>query len=188
MDLSEQIKKAQNGDSQAFSRIYDAYSGKLFRYIRLKISSRQHAEDILQEVFVKIWRGLPNYDQEKGTFNAWVYRVAANALNDFLRKIYRAPETLEMSEEFESSKAPWQQDATDMGKVLDAELSLKQLGSLMSGIPEVYQKVIEYRFIQDLTVEETAELLGKTNLAVRLIQHRAINKLKKLRKSNNVNF
>ncbi len=181
-ELLRHIRKAQAGDSEAFAFIYDAYSGKLFRYLRIKVQSQQQAEDLLQETLVKIWRGLPGFNPDKGTFNAWAYRVAANTLNDFLRKVYRAPEALEMSEGVEYAAAAWQTESPSHEKRLDLELSLEELKSQMTGLPAAYRLVLEYRFLQDLTVEETAEVMSKSSLAIRLLQHRAVKKLKILNK------
>lgn len=181
-DLSRQIKKAQTGDTEAFSEIYDVYSKKLFRYIRVKVQNQQQAEDVLQEVFVKIWRGLPTYDESKGSFNSWAYRIAGNALNDFFRKIYRSPEPSEISEETEYSVAFLQSEAKPMEKALDTDFALTRLRSVLDEIPELYKQVLEYRFMQDLEIDEIGEILGKSNLAVRLLQHRAIKKLKEASK------
>lgn len=175
-----QIKRAQAGDSEAFAQIYDAYARKLFRYIRLKVGSRQQAEDLLQEVFVKIWRGLPGYRSDKGSFNSWAYRVAANTLNDFFRKTYRVPEALEMSEEVEYEASFWQAESRSEAKLLDLELAVNKLKQALAVLPDDYRKVLECRFLQDLTVEETAEILNRSSVAVRILQHRALKRLKSL--------
>ena len=179
-DLTAQIKQAQAGDSEAFAQIYDAYAQKLFRYIRLKVRSRQQAEDLLQEVFVKIWRGLPGYQSDKGSFNSWAYRVAANALNDFFRKTYRAPEALEMSEEVEYEASFWQTESLPAEKLLDMELAVGELKQTLAALPDDYRRVLECRFLQDLSVEETAEILGRSSVAIRILQHRALKRLKTL--------
>lgn len=187
-DLFKQIKKAQTGDAEAFSEIYDAYSKKLFRYIRAKVSNQQHAEDILQDVFVKIWRGLPAYKEGKGSFNAWAYRIALNALNDFFRKVYRAPEPSEIFEDMEYSFSSLQSGTQSAEKVLDTDFALIRLKPILAEMPELYRQVLEYRFMQDLNIEEIGEILGKSNLAVRLLQHRALKKLKEASKKRYGNF
>lgn len=179
-DLSVQIKRAQAGDSEAFAQIYDVYAQKLFRYIRLKVRSRQQAEDLLQEVFVKIWRGLPGYYADKGSFNSWAYRVAANTLNDFFRKTYRAPEALEISEEVEYEASFWQTESRSEGKLLDLEFAVDKLKQTLAVLPDDYRRVLECRFLQDLTVEETAKILNRSSVAVRILQHRALKRLKNL--------
>ena len=177
-DLSSQIIKAQAGDAEAFSEIYDAYAKKLFRYIRVKVQNQQQAEDVLQDVFVKIWRGLPTYQASKGSFNSWAYRVAGNAMNDFFRKAYRSPEPAAMSEAMAYGSSDLQSEAKSMEKVLDSEFALTRLRSVLGEIPELYRQVLEFRFMQDLEIHEIGEILGKSNLAVRLLQHRALKKLK----------
>lgn len=177
------IEKAQKGDSEAFAVLYDAFSKKIFRFIRLKVQEKQRAEDLLQEVFIKVWRGLPQYQQSQGTFNAWIYRIATNAMNDYFRKIYRSPDTVELPDNFDMA-LPGTVTVNPAEKALDLELSVKELKEMLNQIPDAYRTVLELRYIQDLTLEETAEVLKKSNLAVRLLQHRALKKLKAIGQKN----
>ncbi|HYF04964.1 MAG TPA: sigma-70 family RNA polymerase sigma factor [Patescibacteria group bacterium] len=172
MDLHTIVKKSQNGDTGAFGELYDLFADKLFRFILLKVKDKQHAEDILQDTFVKAWHGLPTLDAEHLNFNAWVYKVASNTVNDYFRKRYRTPETVELDDglTLTSSDSPEQE--------MQLSYESAEIHHVLKLLPRHYQQVLELRFIQDFTVQETAEILGRNSLSVRVLQHRALARLK----------
>lgn len=172
MDITELVQQSQNGDAAAFAQIYDLFAGKIFRFVRLKVQHPQQAEDILQDVFVKAWKGLPTIRLENLNFNAWLYKVASNTLNDHLRRVYRTPEILQVHDDLDVRE---EHGPADYAAALsDAAIVRKA----MADLPQQYQQILELRFIQDFSIQETADILGKSNLAVRLAQHRALNQLK----------
>lgn len=175
MDLSELLKQAKKGDKQAFGEIYDLFADRIFRFIRLKINSTAEAEDLLQEIFIKAWRAMPEFKiEESAKFQGWIYKIAQNCINDRLRKMYRSPETLELDENI----AVFQESHGN--EDIDHEQMIAIVKSAFEFLPGQYKTIIELRFIQDLSIEETAKITGKTNLAIRLAQHRAIKQLRKI--------
>lgn len=172
MEINELVKRAREGDNEAFGQIYDCYAQKIFRYIRLKIQNREEAEDALQEVFIKAFRGLNGLNMEKLNFPAWLYKIASNTVNDFFRKKYRAPEITPIDENFDPpSRVSLEKDFSVNWDWNLARASFSQL-------PEIYKQVLELRFIQGFSLTETADILKKSNLSIRLIQYRALKKVK----------
>lgn len=168
------MAKIQQGDSEAFGRVYDMFAQRIFRYVRLKISSREEAEDILQEVFVRAFGSIGTLDPKKMNFSAWLYRVASNTINDFYRKKYRTPEIvdIEAGMQIAGNSSPERDTET--------RLSMETVNKAIKLLPVQYRQVLELRFAQEFSVAETAKILGKTGLAVRLIQHRALKKLENI--------
>jgi RNA polymerase sigma-70 factor, ECF subfamily len=173
MDILETIRKAQSGDTQSFGVLYDEFADKIHRFICVKVKNRNQTEDILQETFVKAWQGLPKLKLEDLNFKAWLYKIASNTINDYFRKIYRNPDTLELDESLPliAQGGP----ERDLHALYDSEL----VRSVLSTLPTQYQHVIELRFLQEFSLQETSAILGKSNLATRLTQHRALKLLKK---------
>ncbi len=170
----EFIAQAQAGRTEAFGKIYDQYSQPLFRFIRPRVQGKQQAEDLLQEVFIKAWRGLPTYKPQGGNFSSWLYRIALNAVTDHYRKIGRSAQTVEIMENMDFATSENHEAALDIGlDALKARELLKQL-------PEKHRIVLELRYLSDLTIREIAGALGKSELAVRVLQHRAIKKMRSL--------
>ena len=176
--MNKLIQQAQAGNKQAFGQLYDEFADRIFRFILLKVGGKQQAEDILQETFIKAWQALPKYKVDGGNFSAWLYKIAGNTVTDYYRKIYRRPETLELNEAIDIA-APHL--ITDQ---IQLQADIETLKQSMNLLPATYRQVLELRFVQDFTVTETASILRKSNLAVRLLQHRALKQLKIILSNN----
>lgn len=97
------VKSACNGDIQAFEEIVDAYKNKLYSFLVKLTCSRQDAEEILQEVFIRAWRHLGQYD-ERWMFSTWIYRIATNVYKSWQKKKKKI-QTVPVSEELISDIA-----------------------------------------------------------------------------------
>lgn len=166
------LKAAQKGDKEAFTRLYDEYADRLFKFVLIKVGNKPQAEDILQDVFIKAWQALPKFKTEGGNLNAWLYRIATNSITDYYRKLYRKPEALELNEEINIA-AP-----QSISEEIETQADIATLKNALAQLRPSYRQVLELRFIQDFTISETAKILNKSNLAVRLLQHRALKDLK----------
>jgi RNA polymerase sigma-70 factor (ECF subfamily) len=91
-DEAEQIARAQAGDRQAFACLVESYWGPVCRWLAMMLRQVHLAEDLTQEVFLKVWRGLPAFRQEGHSFRAWLFAVARNCLVDN-RRATRAEQT-----------------------------------------------------------------------------------------------
>ncbi len=85
MTQEEVIKLIQNKDAKAYTYLYNMYSKSLFTIIHNLIKNKEEAEDVLQEVFVKIWKNIDSYNDSKGRFYTWILNIARNAAIDKLR-------------------------------------------------------------------------------------------------------
>lgn len=169
---NELVKRAKQGDSEAFGRIYDLFAQRIFRYIRLKVQNQSEAEDMLQDVFVKAYRGLDRLKMEDLNFSAWLYRVAGNTINDYFRKKYRSPEPAALDETFDVPSSQSLQKDIEIGSEMET------VRAAFGQLPDLYRQVLELRFIQEFSLEEIARILDKSNLSVRLLQFRALKKIK----------
>jgi RNA polymerase sigma-70 factor, ECF subfamily len=172
--IEQLIILAKDGDSRAFSELYDRFAGAIYRFINMKLRHREQSEDVLQEVFIKAWRGLSGFEVKQGHFSAWLYRIATNAVNDHFRKAYRKPENLELNENMEVYAK--EETSEEMDKAQD----FSRIKNALEFLPIKYKEVLELRYVQDLTIEETSFALKKSKLAVRLSQHRALKKLREI--------
>lgn len=173
MSEIELIQSAKKGDESAFGQLYDLYAQKLFAFIITKTRHRHTSEDILQDVFVKAWRALPKFDEQRGSFNAWMYRIATNCMNDHFRSVQRRPVNLPLEDHanFIADQNPTHSED------FDAELDSAQVQQALNELPDEYKQVLLLRFKEGHSAKEIAESIDKTSVAVRLIQHRALKKL-----------
>jgi RNA polymerase sigma-70 factor (ECF subfamily) len=172
METNELVEKAKNGEEEAFGQLYDSFAQRIFKYIRLKVQNRQEAEDILQETFIKAYRGLSGLRPDDLNFNAWLYKIAGNTINDHFRKAYRTPDILSIDENFDLPSSQ------SLEKEIEVSSDMDNMRKTFAKLPPLYKQVLELRFLQEFSLDEIAKILNKSNLSVRLLQHRALKKVK----------
>ena len=170
LELNKLLILSQSGDREAFGLLYDEFSQRIYKFIYVRTGHRQTAEDILADTFVKAWIKIKHVSSPR-SFSGWLYQVAKNNIIDF----YRAKKIILSLDEIA--------ELEDTFNLIDrAELNLEQkrVMEAMERLPGEQAAVVKYKFFEELTNEEIAAIMGKTEVAVRVIQHRAITKLKKL--------
>jgi RNA polymerase sigma-70 factor (ECF subfamily) len=177
----ELIEKAQNGDSASFGRLYDHYIKQIYRFIAVKVGTRQEAEDLAHEVFMSAWQKLPNFKSQGFPFSSWLYKIARNRVIDHYRT--KKP-NVSIDEDVTLSESLFITDDT-AGEELDLNLSLSRIKEAMLELTPEQREVVTMRFVEDLSPQEIAQVLDKREGTVRIIQHRAITKLKKILWKNN---
>ncbi|MEZ4670782.1 MAG: sigma-70 family RNA polymerase sigma factor [Anaerolineae bacterium] len=165
---SQLIAGAKAGDKQAVSTLYEAYAQAVFRYISYRVESDALAEDLTAEVFLRMVQGLPTYHDSGAPFGAWLYRIAANQIADHYRRNRRAVEPI--SEEHPTD------DTDPLGKAAKNE-EQAQLREALSTLSPEFQTLLVLRFMQGLAHTEVAAILGKSDAAIRVMQHRALQAL-----------
>jgi RNA polymerase sigma-70 factor (ECF subfamily) len=172
------ISAAQHGDPKAYDQIYNLYSDKLFRYLYPRLGEREAAEDLMAEAFVRLIRMLPRYRinsaRPVAAFSAWLYRIAANLLTDHYRRqrFRRHADLADQAQLVADGPSPHQRAETDEA-VTDVWAAVSQLGAEQ-------QTVILYRFAEQCSLAEAADLMGKSMGAVKALQHRALTNLRRL--------
>lgn len=173
IDGEEQlVEQAVGGNSSAFGSLYDHYHPAIYRFIAIKVSSREEAEDITHQVFLSAWQKVRTYKHRGYPFSSWLYQIARNQVIDHYRS--RKNDVSLDKIDPESSLIP---------AVAHVDLGVKlQLETVHRAIRELkpdHQDVIIMRFVEDMPLKETAAAMKKSEGAVKLIQHRAIKELKK---------
>ncbi len=170
-ELERLVARALRGEEAAFGQIYDLYFEKIYRFIFYRVNHKEAAEDLVAETFIRVWDKLPEI-QGPSSFTPWLYQIARNLVIDYYRSRKTTVDLLELENVlvYEDSIL----DKTDFS--FQQKLFLDALQKL----PSVQQQVIKLKFLDELTNEEIAKILNKSEGAVRVIQHRAIAELKKL--------
>ncbi len=166
----EIIQKAVLGDQDAFSQLFKQYYIPINRYIYFHVGNQQDTDDLTEMVFLSAWQNLPKFKQGKGTFKAWLYRIAHNQMVDFHRK--KKPE--DSIEEFSNITA----DIEKSENQIIAKQEIRRLQEALAQLDERSRTVIIHRFIAGLDHRETAKLLGLSEGNVRIIQLRALKNMK----------
>ncbi|MBI4119807.1 MAG: sigma-70 family RNA polymerase sigma factor [Parcubacteria group bacterium] len=167
----ELITRAIGGEAEAFGKLYDHYLPKIYRFILMKVSRREEAEDLTHQVFLSAWQNINTYQSRGYPFSSWLYRIARNAVIDYMRT---KKETFTI-EDIENE--PRIEPAVE--HQIDLKLGIAPVFEAVRKLASEQQEVIMMKFVDELSNQEIAEALGKSEGAIRLIQHRALNKLKR---------
>ncbi|MEK7195989.1 MAG: sigma-70 family RNA polymerase sigma factor [Patescibacteria group bacterium] len=172
-DEQNLVKKAQDGEVKAFGSLYDYYLPKIYRFVLLKVSHREEAEDLTHQAFLKAWENIEQYDFRGYSFGSWLYRIARNVTVDYYRGARLEVRVEDVSEVHLVKDNSLEED-------VERSLEWQRLAESIKKLKEVEQDVIVMRFVEDLSLKDIAEAIGKSEGAVKVIQHRAIKNLKKI--------
>lgn len=174
-DISESrlIEKGKAYDSEALSELYRRYADAIFRYVYYRVGDQAVAEDLVSDVFVRMLEGLPSYQDIGRPFEAWLYRIAHARVVDHYRKGKRErPAPLD-----ERLVAD---DETDPRQLAVEREDTRRTWEAVNELTEDQQQVISLRFLAGCSTQEVARLLGKTEGAVKALQHRGLASLRRL--------
>ena len=177
VDDIQLITDAQNGDAEAFGELYERYAPRVFRYLFAHLDNRLDAEDLTEEIFLRVWRTLGSYQEQGVPFLAFLFRVARNALIDHYRRSAKKEQETSIEDLHLQGHEPELVDA------VTATLEHQQLRQVMKQLREDYRTVLALRFLSELSPEETARAMGRSAGAVRVLQHRALAALRSMLES-----
>lgn len=171
MDL---VERAQEGETEAFGRLYDHYSDTVYRYIYYRVGSKATAEDLTSETFLRALRRIGTFTWQGRDFGAWLVTIARNLVADhFKSSRFRLEVTTgEMLDANEVERSP--EDS-----VLES-LSNEALLTAVRKLNPQQQECVTLRFLQGLSVAETARIMGKNEGAIKTLQYRAVRTLARL--------
>jgi RNA polymerase sigma-70 factor (ECF subfamily) len=172
-DIQGLVERAQAGDREAFGEIYERLSPKVYNYLYHHANARvQLAEDLTEEVFVKVLEKMAHYQDRGLPFVSWVYRIAHNHLVDYFRtQPKQGTVSIEDCYELAESRAE---------KVLDQTLTHTELSKALKHLTDEQRRVVILRFLQGLNVLETARVIGKSEDAVKKLQSRGLLALRRV--------
>lgn len=168
------IKRAIRGEASAFGLLYDEYQPRIYRFIYLKVSHREEAEDLTHQVFLSAWQNITHYEFQGFPFTSWIYQIARNQVIDHYR-------TKKKNISLESVADPEVESSSE--KTIDSNLDIEKIKQALSQLNQEQQDIIIMRFVDDLSPKEAAKALNRSYGAVRLLQYRAIKNLKKILES-----
>jgi RNA polymerase sigma-70 factor, ECF subfamily len=168
------VRASQEGDMVAFGDLFDRYYDVVYRYVLFRTGDRTLAEDITQETFVRALRRITSVSYQGRDIGAWFITIARNLIFDHVKSSrYRLEQTTgEIIELSPATGGPEQQ-------VLDGATNDELLRCVRKLNPD-QQECIQLRFLQGLSVAETAEIMDRNEGAVKALQHRAVRRLAQL--------
>ncbi len=165
------VERAQAGEAEAFGELYDRYADMVFRYLYHRVPDRQTAEDFTSETFVRALRRIDSLSFQGRDVGAWLVTIARNIVRDHVKSSRFRLEvaTADMRDADRATDGP--EDAVLQG------LTNEQLLACVAQLGAEQRECIALRFLQGLSVAETAAAMGKKDGAIKALQHRAVKRL-----------
>lgn len=173
--LSDKILflQVKNKDKEAFGKFYDLYATRIYRFIFFKVNTEHDAQDLTSEVFLKLWQSIKS-DAEIKNLNSYVYGIARNTIIDFYRSGIKKEDSIDKEKYI---------DLPDMRKnQLQEQIKDSDLTNVLVNLKELkdeYKEVIVFRFLDEMSIGEIADIIKKSKGATRVLIHRALKALKK---------
>ena len=169
MEIDEVIARVKNGEDHCFAHMIKHYEQKVFTTVIRIVRNRTVAEDIVQDIFIKVYYNLHKYEK-KGSFNAWLYRIVVNKCFDYLRKYKQQARSIDM--DIADGRYP--------EKILLLREKNEQLEQLLQQLDETEYFVLLLKFVNGLRYDEISEVLQIPMNEVRNKLHRSKRKLRSI--------
>ena len=163
--------------NEQFGQIYDQYIDKIYRFVYLKVSSQEIAEDVVSKVFTKGWEAFKKPNSKVKNPGAFLYQIARNAVVDYYREKGR---TNIISVDANAELADPGTNAQDKA-ILNADVGV--IRKAIQKLGKESQDILIWYYLEDMPIESIAELLGRPEGTVRVMLHRGLKDLKEIIKS-----
>jgi RNA polymerase sigma-70 factor (ECF subfamily) len=173
-EIAEMVEQAQLGREAAFGRLYEVYFTRVYRYIAYRVDSIADAEDLTEDVFIRLLESIESFRWRDVPFSAWVMRIAHNRVIDHWRRGSSRPSTpLEEAPPLPSSEK-------DPATTVENFSDIQDLREALALLTDLQRQVLSLRFGADLSITETAQSMNRNEGAVKALQHSAVSALKRI--------
>ena len=173
-EIAAIVRNAQNGEVTAFGQLYELYSERVFRYVAYRVQGIADAEDIAEDVFIRMLEAIGTFQWREIPFSAWLMRIAHNRVIDHYRRgRTRNAAPLESTPELPSRDR-------DPSERIDLFSDIQDLNAAMEQLTDLQREVISLRFGSELSIAETAQVMNRNEGAVKALQHSAVRALRRI--------
>ncbi|PIW76118.1 MAG: hypothetical protein CO001_03045 [Candidatus Portnoybacteria bacterium CG_4_8_14_3_um_filter_40_10] len=166
--------RLKQGDRRAGEEIFDYFSRQIFRFFIVRTASRETAEDLTQEVFLKLIDKIKTFNENLGSFSGWLWQIAKNTVKDY----YRKKKPLSLSDILLQSKE--NSDFLEGKNDGKAELKIAEIKDMIKDFDEEEQEIFSLHYLSDMPYREIAKMTGKSESSLRVLVHRVNKKIRKL--------
>ena len=169
-DERQIIKQCQKGNLEEFEKLYNLYFEKIYRFIYWRTSHRETAEDLTSQTFIKALEKISTFNQNLGTFSAWIFRIARNKTIDYYR---RKKAELDIDRIWDLSSRE------NIAQDFQTKEKLKEAAQYLAQLKPKHREIIIMRVWDGLSYKEISQIVGKSEANCRMIFSRTIRKLRK---------
>ena len=171
-DLRRLVEFAQQGDREALEALYLLHFDRIYSYLHMSVGNRHDAEDLTTQTFLKMLEAIGRFRWRSAPFSAWLFRIAHNLAMDH----FRATKRWQPEEEVPEPEGAEASSAED--EALQS-IGRRSMLELIENLSHDQQQVLTLKFVFNFSNGEAATILGKTEGAVKSLQHRALTSLQK---------
>ena len=163
-------------DTESYGILYDKYIEKIYRFVYFKVRSKEDAEDVTSDVFLKAW----NYLTQKSpstveSVSGLLFTIARNSIIDLYRERAKKPQvSLDVIEDLIAEQT--------VVEVFDSKQSTEKVIACIKKMKHDYQEVLLLKYVEELKISEISKVIQKSSVSTRVLLHRAVKKLKELTK------
>lgn len=173
------IRQAVRGDVDAFGELYQLYADTIYRYFFYRVRLDTEAQDLTAQVFLNAWKAIGRYREENVPFLVWLYTIARNLLINHNKSNRHYSIMAVLGEGVAEQVADHSEEANPISALL-RQAENEELVKAFEQLNDEQQQVIYYRFVENWSHTELARLMGKSEGAVRAMQFRALESLRRL--------
>jgi RNA polymerase sigma-70 factor, ECF subfamily len=166
------VERAQTGDRDALEELYLMHFDRIYSYLQMTVGNRHDAEDLTNQTFVKMLESIESFEWRKVPISAWLFRIAHNLAMDHFRANRRWQPEEEPPEPEDSAALSAEDEALH-------SIGRQSMLEMIEGLSEDQQQVLTLKFVFNFPNGEVATILGKTEGAVKSLQHRALASLQR---------
>jgi RNA polymerase sigma-70 factor (ECF subfamily) len=171
-DLARLVEQAQQGKREAVEELYLLHFDRIYSYLHMNVGNRHDAEDLTTQVFVKMLESIGKFRWRSAPFSAWLFRIAHNLAMDHFRASKRWQPEEEVPEPDPGEGSAAEQEAFE-------SIGRQSMLELIQKLSHDQQQVLTLKFVFNFSNGEAATILGKTEGAIKSLQHRALVSLQK---------
>ena len=171
-DVRALVERAKQGDRVAFEELYLLHFDRIYGYLQLSVRNKHDAEDLTNQTFVKMIESIDRFEWQKVPISAWLFRIAHNLAMDHFRSHKR------WQPEEEPPEPPGSEERSAEDEAFHA-MGERSMFELIENLSEDQQQVLTLKFVFDFSNAEVGTILGKSEGAVKSLQHRALGSLQR---------
>ncbi|HEX2910294.1 MAG TPA: RNA polymerase sigma factor [Chloroflexia bacterium] len=178
-ELDALIRASIRGDVDAFGELYKLYADQIYYYFFYRVRTDEEAQDLSSQVFFNAWKAIGRFRQENVPFLVWLYTIARNLLINYNKSNRLQSSLATLGEGIAEQVADHSESANPISLLIN-RTEKEELVRAYEQLNAEQQQVIYYRFVENWSHQEVARLMGKSEGAIRAIQFRALETLRRL--------
>jgi RNA polymerase sigma-70 factor (ECF subfamily) len=171
-DVRGLVERAQQGDRLALEELYLMHFDRIYSYLQLSVGNRHDAEDLTNQTFMKMLESIERFEWRKVPISAWLFRIAHNLAMDHFRSRRRWQPEEEVPEPPDAEERSAEEEALQA-------IGRQSMLAMIEGLSEEQQQVLTLKFVFNFSNSDVATILGKSEGAIKSLQHRALASLKR---------